>query len=415
MQIGSALRPARLLPPAGPLRRYALVSLLDAIGTGLFLSASALFFVHVVGLTGGQVATGLTASGIAGILSAVPLGRLGDRWGPSTVWLVLTCCQAALFLIYPFVSNALTFTVVVVAIGLVDGGVWPVRAAYLAEIAGADRVKQQAYNRVMFNVGFSMGVFVAAVGIAVGTATALRSTVIANALSFVLAALIIRTLPGSGQLVTDLPKRRRRLLLDYPFLATSFVNGFLFMHGALLTVALPLWLVQRSQVPRIFIALNLFINCVLAVALQVAASKGADDGPSAARLGRRAGFVLLLACLVLSLTGRVGAGVGAMLTVLGVVLLTVGELWQSASSWGLSYALTPEARRSEYLGLFSIGTGTGEALAPAIVVGLVLGAGRLGWYLLGAIFFLLGMLLVPLTNLTERSSALRDGSHASQV
>jgi hypothetical protein len=48
-----------LLPPAGPLRRYAFVSLVDATGTGMFLTVSVLFFTRFAGLAAGSVALGL--------------------------------------------------------------------------------------------------------------------------------------------------------------------------------------------------------------------------------------------------------------------------------------------------------------------------------------------------------------------
>ena len=44
-----------MLPPAGPLRRYAVIGLIDATGTGLFATVSTLFFTRVVGLPVGQV------------------------------------------------------------------------------------------------------------------------------------------------------------------------------------------------------------------------------------------------------------------------------------------------------------------------------------------------------------------------
>jgi hypothetical protein len=40
-----------VLPPAGPLRRDAFVSLVDATRTGMFLTVSVLFFTRIVGFS----------------------------------------------------------------------------------------------------------------------------------------------------------------------------------------------------------------------------------------------------------------------------------------------------------------------------------------------------------------------------
>ena len=48
---GAAAAVARvhaLLPPAGPLRRYTVVSLVDATGTGLFLAVSVLCLIALI-------------------------------------------------------------------------------------------------------------------------------------------------------------------------------------------------------------------------------------------------------------------------------------------------------------------------------------------------------------------------------
>jgi MFS family permease len=81
-----AARARAVLPPAGPLRRYAFVSLVDATGTGMFLTASVLYFTRFAGLAAGSVALGLSLAGLAALIGAVPLGSLGDRFGHRRGW-----------------------------------------------------------------------------------------------------------------------------------------------------------------------------------------------------------------------------------------------------------------------------------------------------------------------------------------
>ncbi len=61
-------------------------SILFAVGEGFFLTGSAVFFTHIVGLSAAQVGLGLTIAGVVTFFFAVPLGRLADRVGPKRMW-----------------------------------------------------------------------------------------------------------------------------------------------------------------------------------------------------------------------------------------------------------------------------------------------------------------------------------------
>ncbi len=86
-----------LLPPAGPMRGYAFATLVDATGTGMFLTVSVLFFTRFAGLAAGSVALGLSLAGLAAMIGAVPLGSLGDRFGYRRVWVIVTVVQAVVY------------------------------------------------------------------------------------------------------------------------------------------------------------------------------------------------------------------------------------------------------------------------------------------------------------------------------
>ncbi len=104
-----------LLPPAGPLRRYAVLSLVDSTGTGLFLAAGTLFFTRVAGLPAGLVGLGLSFAGLAAMLACIPAGSLGDKFGHRKVWAALTSVQALTYACYPLVRSFAAFVAVVTA------------------------------------------------------------------------------------------------------------------------------------------------------------------------------------------------------------------------------------------------------------------------------------------------------------
>src|SRR2546430_9957281 len=98
---------ARFLPPAGIARTMAVQSMVYAIGNGVFLAGSAVFFLHVVGLKPTQVGLGLSIAGGISLLLSVPLGALIDRVGSRRTWFVAAVGEAAPFFPYPFVRGFL--------------------------------------------------------------------------------------------------------------------------------------------------------------------------------------------------------------------------------------------------------------------------------------------------------------------
>jgi len=400
-------RLAGLLPTTGPLRRYAFVTLVDSVGTGLFLTGSTLFFTRVVGLSVAQVGLGLSIAGLAALLAAVPLGTLGDRFGHRRVWVALTVTEGLLYAAYPLIRSLPGFLLVVTLLAMANVGGAPLRGAYLSSIAGPElRVRAKAYNQAVYNVGWSLGALGAGVALQFDTRTAYAFLALANAASYLVAAGVLLTLPqvtpaGSGRSAAGL----FAVFRDRPFLAVTVLNGLLMVYGAVLTVALPLWIVQRTDAPRWSVAGMFLLNTVLAVLLQVWASRGAETIGGAARVSRRAGVVLLLACAVFAVSGAVPAAGALVVLCLGGVLLTLGELWHGAGSWGLSYGLAPDDRQGQYLGAWAMGTRIYDAVGPVLVVALVLGLGPAGWLLLGGGFAALGVALVPVSAWAQRRMA----------
>ena len=404
-----AARARTVLPPAGPLRRYAFVSLVDATGTGMFLTVSVLFFTRFAGLAAGSVALGLSLAGLAAMIGAVPLGSLGDRFGHRRVWVLVTAVQAVVYAAYPFVRTFGEFVTLAAVASLAEVGGSPLRAGYLSRIAGPQRVRARAYNQAVSSAGWTLGALAAGVALGVGTRAAYVSLMLADAASFAIAAVILLTLPaapparpltaepaddepagsataGSGPPPRQARARPRSVLRDLRYLTVCVLNGLLMTYGAILTVGLPLWIVRRTHAPAWTVAGTFLVSTLLVVTLQVRASRGTDTVHGAARAVRRSGALLLAACLVLASTRALPAPAATIVLGAGAVLLTLGEVLQQAGGWSLSYGLAPEDRQGEYLGAFAMGTRIYDSLGPILVTSLILGLGQLGWALLGLMY-----------------------------
>jgi MFS family permease len=379
-----------LIPPAGPLRVYAAMTLVDSVGFGLYSTGSVLFFTLILRLPASFVGFGLTIAAVVGLLAGLPGGRLSDRFGPKRVMVPLYLLQAMLFAVFPFVRSEILFVVVVSAIALAEGGARPARRAAISAFAtGETRVAVSAYNRAVLNVGFSLGALGAGAALTIGNATAFAVLLWGNAISFVFAALLFSRLPMPR--AERGPRERTGLLFTPRIVASALCCGVLFASSSFLDVGLPLQVAEKTTAPHWIIAALLLVNTGLAIALQVRASRGSETVTGAARANRLAGVCLVIACAFFAGSAFPPAVPTSLILVVAVVALTGGELFSSAGQWGMSYALAPDARQAEFLGGFTLVSSAVGVAGPFLTTQIVAN-GTVGWAIAAAAFVAAGLL-----------------------
>jgi MFS family permease len=391
-------RLARAVLPAQVQHRLLAVSwLVKTVGSGLYLPTSTLYFTRVAGLPVPEVATGLAIAGGVALGGAVPLGRIADRVGPRRVYGALLVIQFALMASLTTVRTFGPFLVVIVLFLLAEQGSTAARGALVAGAGeGAERIRFRAYLRVVTNIGVTVGAGVAALAIQAGTPAAYRTLLLCTALTYVAAAVPLWWLPrddGSGTRAADPADSAWRVLRDKRYVAVTVICGVLSLQTPVLSFAVPIWIVDHTSAPPVLVSAVVVVNAVLVVLFQVRASRGAEDPARAARLCLRAGLALLLSCGLMAVTAVAPPAPVVGLLLLFAVVLTVGELWLSAGSFGLGFSLAPDRAHGQYQGFFSIGRGAVAAVAPWLLTILCLGddEGR-GWLLLGGLFAVAGLL-----------------------
>jgi MFS family permease len=393
-RIGSALRRGRaLVPPSSAGRRLVVMSLINATGSGLWLTGSALFFTQVVGVTAARVGLGLSAAGVVGLLTTMPVGSLVDRFGPRRVAAALLLWRAAGFVAYAFTRGFAEFLVVACLLGAADRVMGPVMQSLVSSVVEPDeRVQTMGYVTATRNAGFTLGGILASVMITVFGAGSYSLLVLGNAASFVLALPVLLTLRERQAAAPQrgLSLLRSALPRDRQLLQIAAVNGLLVAHFTLLTVTIPLWLVTRTSAPKTLLGVLLAINTIGASLFQVAVSKRTSTMPLAARKYRQAGVALLLCCAVVAATGLIGPAWASVLLVIAICLLTVAELTQSAAGWQVSFALAPAERRGSNLAAFSLGESAQTIVGPVLLTALVVAGGWVGWLAVGVLLFAAG-------------------------
>jgi hypothetical protein len=200
-------------------------------------------------------------------------------------------------------------------------------------------------------------------------------------------AVVVARLPAAP-VVHHARVRRSQLavLRDRPFVALCVVMGIIWFHGAIFIEIIPLWAITHTDAPKPTLGALFALNTVLAVALQVPASRGADSLTGTARLLRRAALAAALACPVAALAGRTTGALTIATLGLAVVLVTATELWNSAAQWYVQTDVPPAAQRGTYVGLGrTIGSGC-RMVAPAGLTLLAIQTGGWGWWVIAAIF-----------------------------
>src|SRR4051812_47633773 len=122
------------LPAGSASRRFLLISLVDSLGTGLFLASSALFFTRVIGVSAAQMGIALSLAGIAGFAFSVPVGRIADRVGSDRALIALNLARGAGFAAYLFVDDFAAFVVVACLLGIGERSSGPIVQAIVGAI-----------------------------------------------------------------------------------------------------------------------------------------------------------------------------------------------------------------------------------------------------------------------------------------
>lgn len=405
----------RLLPSEPVHRALTLATLPSALSTGLFVSVSVLYFTRVVGLAATTVGMGLTAAGAVGVLTSYLGGRAADRLGADRVQLFANIVQAAAFFAFVIVDSAWAFIMVAcAAVGAQRLQRVATGALQARWFPGVERVMVRARLRVVTNVSIGVGTCLAALALALDTASAYRVTVAATA---VLTAAATLPLLGLRARVPRLAEAlqadadmgtaggpARSPLRDRTYLVSVALNSVVSMHFGIQSVALPLWIAGSTDAPTVMVSVLMVVNTVFVALFQVRASRGTDEIRRAGRTVRRGTLLLSAGCLLLAAAGSVGMVGGILLLLVAELLISGAEVWCEAGGWGLAFELADPVSAGAYQGLSQTGYALGGMAAPLVVTATAVQHGLVGWALLAGIFTAAGVMSAAQA---ERAAARR--------
>lgn len=381
--------------------------MLSAAGEGAFLTGSAVFFTHIVGLSAAQVGLGLTVAGVVTFFFAVPLGKLADRIGPRRMWWIGATAQAALFLVWPLIGSFAAFLVMMVTLELVQTAARTGRNAYTIDVFPHDeRVRSMAFMRAARNIGYTLGALISGLALAFDSDALVRAVPLLTGAILVLNAVLVSRMPDAEHdVVPETPVEKALTsgaLRNRGFLLLNVCDGVLSTNQVLLNVVIPLWLVQETDAPRVLLAWLFGTNTVLAVLLQVPAARGVNSVDSSVRAARISSVFFVVSCGIVAFTHDTIGWTTIVLVWLGHVTVTGAELYQSAGRWGFLSELSDPDRRGEYQGAAFLGETLGGVWAPAAYTFLAMEWGTPGWVIIAAIVVLATLGMGPSSRAAER-------------
>jgi len=345
---------------------------IDALGTGLFLPFSLLYFNVVAGLPLSNVGAVLTLATFISLPVAILSGRVMERVGTLRTIVFSQVLQALGFCGYLFVHN---IPLLLLMSLLVMGGLrifWVALPTFIAEIAeGGEQDRWFGLMGTCQNAGFGVGGLLAGVLIAVGQRLGYQVIVIANVCSFLFAAVLLlrmhrnmpRRLPSehAEQVVSY-----RVVLRDRPFLIMVLCNIAFVLCITLFAQALPIYVIEALHAPvwiagALFAASTVMLTCLQLFTVKLIEPLRRTRILVLAGLIWSAASCLFILALYIPITWLIPY------MFLAVVLYTVGELLYIPTANTLMAVIGPPELKGRYIAVYEfVSWGIGSAITPAM-------------------------------------------------
>ncbi len=366
----------------------------DALGSGVFLPFSVLFFTVTTPLSLAEVGLGLSvAAGIA--LPAGPLlGTLVDRCGAWRVLLAGNVLQALGVASYLVVDSFGSLVVAAVTVALGSQAFWAAYSPLVTQVSEpGERERWYGLLGALRNAGFGLGGLLSGVALTADGTAGYRSVAAVNAGSFLLAALLLlvdRSHAEPSANVSNIADGSkgaagwRAVLADRPYLALTVVNVAFATNSFALTLVLPVYAVVRLGLPAWLPGVGLTLNCLLIALAQGPVVSTMTRRPRVRALQASSSLSAAFAMLML-LSAAVPRAAGVAIVLAAVAVFTLGELIESPVLAAVASEAAPDALRGRYLALNQVSWNVSNTVAPALLTGMLAAGTWPVWIALGAL------------------------------
>ncbi|KAB1160282.1 MFS transporter [Micromonospora sp. AMSO12t] len=375
---------SRALPRRSEARRMLIGTLLSAIGRGLTLPFLFIYLTDVRGLTDTRAGLVIGWYGVITLALSPIGGALIDRFGARRILLSGLLIEAVGTGSLALVDSSASAFGVMTLVAMGSSVIWPGQNTILASLTDADeRQRVFGLNFALLNLGIGVGGLTSGAIVDTAREVTFQAIYVLDAISYLMPALILLTLPHVGHRLAAGPAGERTsaggyltVLRDRPFRRLVIFGLVLTTCGyAQIEVGFTAYAIRVAEVTPRVVAWALAGNTVMIVLSQLLVLRRMEGR---SRTGGLAvvGGVFAIAWLVLGAGGVVGPG-NALLAALCVVACSAifgfGETLLSPVMPALTNALATDALRGRYNAMSSMIFGISGVIGP-VTAGPLLGA-----------------------------------------
>lgn len=375
-------------------RRFVAAVSVDAIGSGVFMPVSLLYFIATTSLSITQVGAALSVAAVVSLPLVLGIGHVVDRIGAKTVLIAANAVQALGFLGYTLASSFLQVVVLTSLVGLGQSAFWASYSPLVAALSRpGEREKWFGFLGALRNVGFAVGGLVAGIVVTIGTPGAYRTVVVVNALSYAASlTLLLGVRAGGKEKAPEGGQPHWSIALrDRPFRLLVLSNLAYALCGMALNVAMPVYAAEVLRLPGWVTGAIFTLNTIL-----VGVGQGLVVRWMTGRVRYR---LVLLANLVFAAGFLLMAGVSwlstslATMVILGaVVVYTFGELLGGPVLTTIAVDSRPAHLRGRYMAFYQLSWLVAGIIAPSSFTWLLTHGESTLWFALVAVTVVGGLL-----------------------
>lgn len=362
-------------PDVGPHRRFVSALAIDAVGSGIWMPLSMLYFLHQTSLSLVELGLAMTIANTV-VIPVVPvIGSMVDRVGPRVVMQVGNAGAAVAFVLYPFAHSLVAVTVLVFFATATRQAFWGALGPMVTQITRpGERELWFGFLSAMRNAGFGVGGVLAAVALTIGSGAAYQSVVLANAASYVVAFVLMLGVAGGRAVAHDQTADPARgwwvAFADRGYRTLILVIFCYALTTMTLNVSMPVYFVDSLGLPGWVPGTVFVINTVL-IGVGQGLVVRRMTGSSRKRVLHAAVAFTAFSFAMFYVADALTVATGVLVVLAAAFVYTLGEMTAGPVVAALAAETPPPDQRGRYMAASQLAWSTAAAIAPLLYSALL--------------------------------------------
>ncbi|MFD9035091.1 MFS transporter [Streptomyces sp. NPDC059567] len=397
-------------------RKMVNAAVIDSVGSGLILAFILVYFAKTTDLSLPAIGGALTLARFLAVPTAMVVGPLIDRWGARLVALVGNLISAVGYAGF-LLADDLWQIVVVAWLTQIGGAAYWTSSSGLVVLASTPerRPRWFALLHMLRNSGLGIGGALGALLVGYDGNTGLNILVVANAVSYLTAALLLGLWRPPLAAVRAAEQARREqepksapdaskakggygtVLRDKRYMLLVGININFVFAALVLSLLIAVFVTEGLGQAAWIGGVLLVLNSVQVAATQTLVNRRLERYRPI-RMIAAGSLINALAFGIFAVLGFTPAWVAVVGLFVAMVLYNFAETAATPFSEDLSVSLAPEHLRGRYLAVYQLSWTFGQTVAPLLLTLLLDLGASWPWVFL----MVLGLLAVPALLLLER-------------